>query len=246
MAAAQQRFQSCVNCYIVRMPPQPSSASPPRLALFDLDGTLTWRDTLSGFLAGYARRHPATWLRLWRLPFVLASYLIVDRDRGALKAGVIRIVMGGETRARIDAWADTFVAGLARRGTFRPAALAVLEGHRAAGDHLVLLSASPDLYVPRIGRLLGFERTLCTEIRWRAEILDGALATPNRYGAEKSSCLAWLRLQYPGATVMAYGNSASDLPHLQQADGALLVNASAAARRQAASLGLPVAQWTGN
>ena len=54
-------------------------------------------------------------------------------------------------------------------------ALAALQVHRAAGDHLVLLSASPDLYVPLIGRLLGFERTLCTEIRRGGAIGSTAL-----------------------------------------------------------------------
>jgi phosphatidylglycerophosphatase C len=216
------------------------------VALFDLDGTLTWRDTLVSFLAGYLKRHPVRALRLWRLPLVLANYLCITRDRGALKSAVIRLVMGGDSRARIDAWADDFVAGLEARGTFRPAALAVLEEHRAAGHHLVLLSASPDLYVPRIGRHLGFERTLCTGIRWSAayDVLDGALTTANRRGEEKSACLAWLRTQYPGLPVVAYGNSASDLPHLSLADGALLVNADAAARRAAAALGLAVAEWS--
>jgi phosphatidylglycerophosphatase C len=215
-----------------------------RVAVFDLDGTLTWRDTLVSFLGGYLQHHPARCGRLWRLPLAAAAYLCLSRDRGALKSAMIRMVMGGEPRARIDAWADTFVAGLEARGTFRPGALAALEEHRAAGDHLVLLSASPDLYVPRIGRLLGFERTLCTEIRWRQDLLDGALATPNRRGEEKSSCLAWLRTQYPGLPVVAYGNSDSDLPHLRLADGAMLVNAGAAARRAAAALGLAVAEWS--
>jgi phosphatidylglycerophosphatase C len=225
------------------------------VAVFDLDGTLTWRDTLVSFLAGYLQRHPTQWRRLWRLPPALAAYLCLSRDRGALKSAMIRMVMGGEPRAHVDAWADAFVAGLKARGTFRAAALAVLEEHRAAGDHLVLLSASPDLYVPRIGRLLGFERTLCTEIRWRRQagadtpraaddVLDGALVTANRRGEEKSSCLAWLRTQYPGLPVVAYGNSDSDLPHLRLADGALLVNASAAARRAAAALGMAVAEWS--
>jgi len=214
------------------------------VAVFDLDGTLTWRDTLLSFLTGYLQRHPTRSLRLWRLPPALTAYGCFSRDRGALKSAMIRMVMGGEPRARIDAWTDAFVAGLKARGTFRAQALAVLEEHRAAGDHLVLLSASPDLYVPRIGRLLGFERTLCTEIRWRQDILDGALVTANRRGEEKSSCLAWLRMQYPGLPVVAYGNSDSDLPHLRLADGALLVNANAAARRAAAALGLAVAEWS--
>ena len=91
-----------------------------------------------------------------------------------------------------------FVRTLGPRRVFRPAALAALEAHRAAGDHLVLLSASPDLYVPLIGRLLGFERTLCTELRWRGDRLDGALRTPNRRGEEKLRCLEALRPQYPG------------------------------------------------
>jgi hypothetical protein len=114
---------------------------------------------------------------------------------------------------------------------FRPSALAAVEAHRAAGGHLILLSASPDLYVPRIGQLLGFERTLCTEVQWRhvaaeEDRLDGALRTPNRRGEEKSRCLAWLRTEYPNLPVVAYGNSQSDIPHLREADRAVLVNGS--------------------
>jgi phosphatidylglycerophosphatase C len=119
----------------------------------------------------------------------------------------------------------------------------VLEAHRTADDHLVLLSASPDLYVPRIGRALGFERTLCTEIEWQGERLLGSLKTPNRHGPEKSRCLAWLRTQYPNTPVIAYGNSTSDLDHMRQADRALLVNGSTAARSAAARAGIPTATW---
>ncbi len=208
---------------------------------------MTWRDTLLPFLLGYAVRHPRlSWL--WRVPAALVGYG-GGRDRGLLKSRLIRAVMGGDSRSRIDAWSDTFVGSLQRRRAFRPAALAMLQAHRAAGDRLVLLSASPDLYVPRIGRLLGFERTLCTEVKWDAiapgvDRLDGALCTANRRGEEKSRCLAWLRTQYPGMPVVAYGNSPSDLPHLRHADRALLVNAGAKARRTAAAAGIAVAHWT--
>jgi phosphatidylglycerophosphatase C len=215
----------------------------PSVALFDLDGTLTWRDTLVPFLAGYVARHPSRVLRLWRLLPAVVSYLAMKRDRGELKSRIIRAVMGSDARALIDAWADTFVGRSRAAGRFRPAALAALEAHRAAGDHLVLLSASPDLYVPRIGRLLRFERTLCTEVAWDGERLDGRLKTPNRRGEEKSRCLAWLRMQYPDLRVVAYGNSASDLAHLRQADSALLVNGNLAARRLAVHEGVPVADW---
>jgi phosphatidylglycerophosphatase C len=221
---------------------------PPGVALFDLDGTLTRSDTLQAFLLGYALRHPARWIRLWRLAPAAAGFL-ANRDRGLLKSRVIRAVMGGDSRQEIDAWVQRFVAGRHAAGTFRPAALGVLEGHRAAGDRLVLLSASPDLYVPEIGRLLGFERVMCTEVKWREDArgaarLDGALVTANRRGEEKSRCLEWLRQQYPGLLVTAYGNSLSDLPHMISADHALLVNANAKARRAATAAGISLGLWT--
>jgi phosphatidylglycerophosphatase C len=215
----------------------------PCVALFDLDGTLTWRDTLLPFLAGYLIRHPRRLWALWLLPPALVAY-VVNRDRGALKSRAIRMVMGGASRSSVEAWAEIFVGSLQSRHMLRPAALAALAAHRASGDHLVLMSASPDLYVPRIGRLLGFERTLCTEVIWRGDLLDGHLKTPNRYGEEKLRCLAWLRTQYPAVRIVAYGNSASDLIHMRQADGAILVNGSAAARRRAAGVGIPTAEWS--
>jgi len=216
----------------------------PWVAVFDLDGTLTWRDTLLLFLAGYLRRHPGRLFGVWRsLPAVL-GFALGRLDRGELKSRVIRVVMGGESRAAVASWAEAFVAGLMPNRRLRPAALAVLEAHRTAGDHLILLSASPDLYVPRIGRALGFERTICTELEWRGERLDGALKTPNRRGREKVRCLERLRAEYAGLRVAAYGNSASDLPHLRIADKAMLVNASAAARREAAKWGIITSQWT--
>ena len=108
----------------------------------------------------------------------------------------------------------------------------------------MLLSASPDLYVPRIARLLGFERTLCTELLWQGNRLDGGLKTANRRGEEKLRCLDTLRGEYPNIRIVAYGNSGSDLLHMRRADRALLVNGSAAARRRAAEAGIGTADWT--
>src|SRR5271168_3032722 len=169
----------------------PASPRPRWVAVFDLDGTLSWHDTFVLFLISFLQQHPRRFLALWRVPFAIADFLFGSRDRGVLKSRVIRAVMGTAHRADVERCADSFVAALRPRRRLRAAALAVLEAHRAAGDHLVLLSASPDLYVPRIGRYLGFERTLCTELAWRAERLDGGLRTANRRGAEKLRCLTW-------------------------------------------------------
>jgi phosphatidylglycerophosphatase C len=219
-----------------------AAESAPWVALFDLDGTITWRDTLLPFLWGFIQRRPRKLFNLWQLAPALLAYIRCG-DRGDLKARLIRMVMGGEPRVRIEAWADEFVASMRARGLLRSAALGVLEAHRGLGDRLVLLSASPDLYVPRIGRMLGFELTVCTEVLWREDRLDGRLKTANRYGEEKSRCLEQVRAHYPGLPIIAYGNSLSDVDHMQRAERALLVNGSAGARRAAQRVNIPVSDW---
>lgn len=214
-----------------------------RVALFDLDGTLTWRDTFLPYVAGYWLRDPRRWARAWRALPALAIYLFGGRDRGALKARMIRIAMGGADRDAVRAWTAAFVRRLPGRNAYRPAALARLAQHRDAGDVLILLSASPDLYVPAIGTALGFVRTICTEVHWSGDRLDGALASPNRRGEEKRRCLDALRLEFRGRPISAYGNSVSDLPHLRAADHGMLVNGSRAARRAARAAGIPTEHW---
>ena len=213
-----------------------------RVAIFDLDGTLTWRDTFVDFLLGYVRRRPWRALRLWRLPPALIGYLAGGRDRGLLKQRLIQIFMRGDARTAIDPWAQVFAEETLRSGC-RGEGLALLREHQRAGDFVALLSASPDLYVPRIGALLGVNRTICTEIAFEGDRLTGALRTPNRRGEEKRRCVAALKREFPDATFSAYGNSSSDLPHLVDTEHPLLVNGNASARRRAQRLNIAIADW---
>jgi phosphatidylglycerophosphatase C len=220
-----------------------SNSSVPWLAVFDLDGTLTWRDTLMPYLGGFLLRHPWRIVRLWPSPYLFYRYWR-DRNRGALKSGVIRMAMGGASRSAVDAWTEHYVASLKPGHRFRALALGVVDTHRAAGDHLLLMSASPDLYVPRIAQLLGFERTVCTQIRWQGDRLDGRLASENVHGEEKLRRLHALRRDYPGVPVIAYGNASSDLDHMREADKALLVNGNSEARLLAKKSAIEVSSWT--
>ena len=91
--------------------------------------------------------------------------------------------------------------------------------------------------------MLGFEHTLCTELEWQADRLDGRLKTENRRGEEKLRCLTSIREQYRGLPIIAYGNSSSDLDHMRQTERALLVNGNSEARRLAAKWDIPVSYW---
>ena len=171
----------------------------------------------------------------------LLRYLI-KRDRGKLKAALIKSVLGNISRAQLEAWNARFVPALMARGLFKDA-LAQIAAHRQANDRLVLMSASPDLYVPAIAHALGFDETICTEVSWMAGRLQGDLLTPNRRGAEKVRCVQALRARHPTLSVRAYGNAASDLAHLVLADEGVLVNGSQAARRQAEAQGIECVLW---
>ncbi len=212
------------------------------LALFDLDGTITRHDTFPAYLGGFLRQHPA---RLWRAPLALPALLrfaVGRADHGQVKAACLTAFLAGRARAELEAWSARFVPRLIAYGLFADA-LAAITAHRDAGDHLVLLSASPDLYVPAIGRALRFAQTLCTGVEWLAGRLTGRLATANRRGAEKVRCLEELRAQHPQLPIVAYGNAASDLAHLALADRGVLVNGSGRARRGAARLGVACVRW---
>jgi len=211
------------------------------LALFDLDGTITRRDTLVPYVAGFLLRHPA---RLARLPRVLAALARFPfrRDRGELKSALLQAALGGCTRAELDAWTAQFASRLLRRGV-RADALAAIAQHRRGGDVLALLSASVDLYVPAIGRSLGFSEIICTGVRWDGERLVGTLATANRRGAEKVFCLAQLRARHPRLPVTAYADSAGDLEHLRLVERPVLVNGRWRTRRAAAREGFACEVW---
>ncbi|HEU0224535.1 MAG TPA: HAD-IB family hydrolase [Steroidobacteraceae bacterium] len=223
------------------MRPDANAAPPRRLAVFDLDGTVTRRDTFMPYLRGWLRRHPRRrgWLRA--LTSVL-RFTFAGRDRGRLKSGLLKAFLSGAGREEIEAWSGQFVAQLDDAELFR-GALEAIARHREAGDRLVLLSASVDLYVPRIAQRLGFDEAICTGVAWRDGRLDGALTTANRRGEEKRRCIEELRSRYPGCRIAAYANSASDIVHLAAVEEPLLVNGSRRSRRRAASRGIPAADW---
>lgn len=214
-----------------------------RVAVFDLDGTLTYRDTFIPWLLGYTASRPGRWWRfLGLLPIGFAAALGVH-DRGRLKSWLLRALAGGTDGAVLDGWSREYAARIVREQV-RAGALAAFQRHLANGDYVIVLSASVDAYVPRIAALLGAHETICTGVRWREDgRLDGRLTTANRQGEEKAAVLRDLRQRFPGRSFAAYGNTRGDLPHLRLVEQPLLVNGNAAARRRAVALGIPTDEW---
>lgn len=211
------------------------------IACFDLDGTITHRDTLFPLVLRILARRPPRLLRLLGVAPGAIRFL-VDRDRAALKQSLLRRTLRGMSREALRPLCASFVSDTIERGCFRDAK-AMIRRHRDAGHYLVLMSASVDFYVPEFGRQLGFDHVISTGVRFDGDVLEGTLTTPNRRGEEKARCFAALVAERDDTDTFAYGNSDSDLPHLRLARHGVLVNGSHSARRAAAALGVASVDW---
>jgi phosphatidylglycerophosphatase C len=199
------------------------------LAIFDLDGTITRHDTLWPYIRGFLWRHPSRWWRLLLCIGPLIRFWCGFHDRGVLKGAIIHLTLGGASRPALSAWSAAFTEHLLHAGLYAEA-LACIEVHRREHTHLVLLSASPDLYVPVIAKALGFDACVCSEVRWRNDGgLEGTLTTANRRGPEKARCVRLLLSECQPRFSHAYGNSRADLEHLQLVSAGTYVNGSARA-----------------
>ena len=212
------------------------------VVVFDLDGTLSRRDSYLSYLAGFLLRHPWRLFRTLPLLWAVLQFALRRLDNTELKQRFLSAVLGGASRADVDAWTRVFVERLVAGG-LRGEAVEALEHHRMHGDRLVLLTASFDVYVEELGRRLNFHDVMCTKVEWMNGRLSGRLAGPNLRGEEKVQCLLRLKTEYPGASIIAYADHHSDLAFLRLADRATLVNGTPATRDLAMQQGICCAIW---
>ncbi|MDR6218479.1 HAD-IB family hydrolase [Deinococcus soli (ex Cha et al. 2016)] len=186
------------------------------VAAFDVDGTLTRRDTFLPFLWRLAG--PGLVLRVARCTPALLAYAAGKRSKTAAKSAVIEVMFAGLTPEQLQVHGRAHALALLRDG-LKPEGRARLEWHQRQGHQVALVSASPDTYVRALGELLGADAALCTRIERGADGQYG-IAGENCVGDEKVRRLwAWT----PRSAVKelyAYGNSSGDHALLAAADHA--------------------------
>jgi len=187
-----------------------------RLALFDLDGTLTRGDTLLPFLR-FVAGTPALAAGLVRLAPMLVSAAAGWSQTQAAKEAVLTHFLRGKRAADLQRAGEQF----ARRSLpalARAHRLEQLRSHRASGDTCVLVTASLDLYVEPWARMQGFDAVLSSRLETRDGIATGRLDGLNCYGGEKVRRIrAWLGERAVRRS-WAYGDSRGDREMLEFAD----------------------------
>jgi phosphatidylglycerophosphatase C len=199
----------------------PLSDTPPvGIALFDLDGTLLAWDCQLLFRHFVLRREP------WRIVFlpVFLSFLPLA---GLLGAGRMkRIFLCFLWRMHPEKLADysrNFAKSL--MPAIYPEMRDELERRRAAGDFLILASASPEFYVSDIGRELGFHLTLGT-------VVETGRFFPRLVNHKGAAKVTRLKHELPtsyfenGQLRRCHGftDSRADLPMLELCQAATVVN----------------------
>ena len=192
----------------------------PAVAAFDFDGTLTRGGSVFGYLTALRGRPPVLAAIVALGPRLARAALAGGSAADHTKEDLFTRVLSGTT-------ADEAARVGARfgrehlRGHLRPDVSRRLDWHLARGDRVVIVSASPELYVGAAGSLLGAHEVIATRLEVDdTGCLTGRYDGANCRGEEKLRRLhrAIGQLSSPPDRLWAYGNSRGDLKMLEAAD----------------------------
>jgi phosphatidylglycerophosphatase C len=176
-----------------------------RLALFDVDGTLTRRDTMFLFLRHALGAGGALWAVARVSPLLVLHVLgVVDNTRA--KQALLGAALGGLPRSRLEAAAASFADVV--DAELRPGALERLRRHLGDGDTVLLVSASLDLWLGPWAARHGL-RLLATPTAWTDGVFAG-LGGPNVHGPQKVVRVREVVDPSSFSHVVGYGDSSGD------------------------------------
>lgn len=217
-------------------------------ALYDLDRTVLRRATFTPFLLFAARRRAP-----WRLLFApvwlgaMLGYKAGLFSRGALKQFGLKLFLGARVReSDLKALGEAFAERVAPRW-MAPGAARAIEGDRASGKRLVLVTAAMRFYVEPIARRLGFSDVLATGHHPLHQPGLCRIEGENCYGPEKvgrvAAMLGEAGLPRKACRLVFYSDSVSDAPLFDYADEGVLVDAGRSGKARAAQSGWRVASF---
>ena len=177
------------------------------LALFDFDGTITRSDTFTPFLYFVSSRGHIVRESLRLAPKILRYKLgLVPATR--MRAIAAHSTFAGRSEAEIRGLGVAYARNVLP-GVVRPHALERIRWHQQRGDHVVVVSASLDMYLRPWARALELD-VIATDLSVEQGILTGSYAGGDCTGSEKARRVQarYTLSRYPN--VYAYGDTSED------------------------------------
>ncbi|KIH83891.1 HAD family hydrolase [Pseudomonas batumici] len=175
---------------------------------FDFDGTITTTDSLRDFVRYQVGNRCFLIATLLVLPWLVGMFTGLC-SRAEAKARFLAITLRGRTQVELEEAAARY-ANERLPMLVRPEMIERIEEHKRRGHRLVLVSASPTLYLGHWARAAGFEAVLATQLEFRDGRFSGRLASPNCWGPEKVRQLQQWLGDAGGRVRFAYGDSRGD------------------------------------
>lgn len=192
---------------------RPSNTDLP-VVVFDLDGTLTTKDSFLAYLLTFGTQN-GKYGAFAKMPFRLASYFAKLVPDYRLKQALIRDFLSSCSLEVVKRHTDWFCSNWLPQN-MHPIGRQLLEAHRQQGHRLILLSASPNIFVPTIAKSLGIDEVVCTEIQVAEDRWTGDIVGKNCKGEQKLTAIqAYLGLSSRPNNSFGYGDSSSDRHILQ-------------------------------
>lgn len=185
------------------------------LALFDFDGTITTSDSLREFIV-FARGWPEFLLGACCLsPVVLLEKLQLVKTKRA-KEMVFEFFFKQMPIERFNKLVDTFVQ-TSLPTIVNPLAMEKIQEHLEQDDRVVVVSASPELWVAKWAEHHGLE-CVGTRLAVHDDRILGTIDGENCKGDEKVLRISQVLDISDYSPVYAYGDSKADLPMLRLAN----------------------------
>ncbi len=178
------------------------------IAIFDFDHTLLKGDSLIPFLKLHSGIYVFIVKLVLFLPYFLLYFLRV-LDNHSAKSMLLKFFLFGSSLSDISIVAEKFCYSYLLKN-LKQDALDKLLWHKAREHTLILVSASPEIYLTPFGKNLGFDHIIGTQLASKEGIMIGSIIGKNCYGAEKLRRLQLLVPDLEEYILFAYGDSKGD------------------------------------
>ena len=213
-----------------------------RLVFFDLDGTISRRDTFKEILFFTLLVRP---IRLTLIPFSLIDFLLYKLkiiSNTEVKKGLLKRVFSSMECNKLEIISNRYTRFFLKHNVHIDA-LSAIEKHKAKGDFLVLVTASFDFYVESLGRELGFDFIISTRAEISGSKLTGIIDGENCYGEEKINRINQSLNLSDYREKICYTDHHSDIPLLNSCDKKFVVNPSSVFRAKYFGKNMRVLTW---